>query len=124
MLVVYASRTGNVRRFVNKLEMDAVEIERDDMFVDEPFVLVTYTTGFGDVPRRVSKFLERNYRRLVGVAASGNRNWGDTFAKSADVIAAQYDVPVILKFELTGMEQDVIMFKERVKQLWQVAISN
>ena len=46
MLVVYDSKTGNVKRFVKKLNMKAVSVdERTE--VDEPFVLITYTTGFG-----------------------------------------------------------------------------
>lgn len=122
--IVYASRTGNVRRFISKLDMEAVAIDDDEMLVNSPFILVTYTTGFGQVPKKVSAFLERNYRHLVAVAASGNRNWGDSFAKSADVIAQTYGVPIVLKFELSGTDQDVKQFKERVEALWPVGISN
>jgi protein involved in ribonucleotide reduction len=116
MLVVYDSKTGNVKRFINKLNMRAVQID-EQQEVNEPFVLVTYTTGFGQVPERVNHFLETNHVMLRGVSASGNRNWGPGFAKSADTISSKYDVPVILKFELSGTNQDRENFVERVRAI-------
>ncbi|GKU78259.1 class Ib ribonucleoside-diphosphate reductase assembly flavoprotein NrdI [Paenibacillus sp. L3-i20] len=116
MLLVYDSKTGNVKRFIKKLNMRAVPIdEREQM--DEPFVLVTYTTGFGQVPEKVNSFLESNHQLLRGVSASGNRNWGKGFAKSADTISEKYDVPVILKFELSGTNLDTQHFVERVQAI-------
>ncbi|PWV97923.1 protein involved in ribonucleotide reduction [Paenibacillus cellulosilyticus] len=120
MLVVYDSRTGNVRRFVEKLNMKSVSLddgETADITVDEPFVLVTFTTGFGQVPDRVEKFLRRNSSKLRGVSASGNRNWGESFAKSADDISKRYNVPVIHKFELSGTGRDVDQFRQGVNKL-------
>ncbi|MFX3622484.1 MAG: class Ib ribonucleoside-diphosphate reductase assembly flavoprotein NrdI [Ectobacillus sp.] len=116
MRIVYDSMTGNVKRFIHKLNMPAMQI-REDLVIDEDFVLVTYTTGFGNVPERVSKFLERNADCLKGVSASGNRNWGDMFGASADKIANQYNVPVLSKFELAGTDKDVQFFKERVREI-------
>ncbi|WP_141499789.1 class Ib ribonucleoside-diphosphate reductase assembly flavoprotein NrdI [Paenibacillus luteus] len=116
MLVVYDSKTGNVKRFINKLNMRAVPIDEKDE-VDEPFVLVTYTTGFGQVPEKVTSFLASHSGMLRGVSASGNRNWGNGFAKSADTISQMYDVPVILKFELSGTNQDRQHFVERVRTI-------
>ncbi|WP_274364038.1 class Ib ribonucleoside-diphosphate reductase assembly flavoprotein NrdI [Paenibacillus thermotolerans] len=113
MLIVYDSRTGNVRRFVEKLNAPALQIE-DSIIVDEPFVLVTYTTGFGHVPEKVASFLRRNHQWLAGVSASGNRNWGHNFAGSADRIAREYGVPVLGKFELAGTARDVERFKQEV----------
>lgn len=116
MLIAYDSKTGNVRRFVNKLNMRAIQIE-EDLILNEPFVLITYTTGFGQVPQKVIKFLEKNHKYLIGVAASGNRNWGDMFAKSADIISFKYMVPIVTKFELSGTELDVQNFKRRVMEI-------
>lgn len=113
MLIAYDSKTGNVRRFVEKLDMPAVQID-EQMNVNEPFVLVTYTTGFGQVPEKVKSFLKKNHTYMMGVSASGNRNWGEGFARSADHIAKQYGVPVLSKFELSGTNQDVERFKREV----------
>lgn len=114
MLIAYDSRTGNVRRFVEKVKARAVQID-ETMTVDEPFVLITYTTGFGQVPDKVQAFLHRNHERLKGVCASGNRNWGEGFAKSADTISRMYGVPVLHKFELAGTARDVERFEQGVR---------
>ncbi|MBP1994841.1 class Ib ribonucleoside-diphosphate reductase assembly flavoprotein NrdI [Paenibacillus eucommiae] len=113
MLVAFDSKTGNVRRFIEKLNLKAIQIE-DKMTIEEPFVLVTYTTGFGQIPEKVASFLELNHERLKGVSASGNKNWGDGFAKSADTISGLYGVPVLSKFELSGTKQDVERFVQGV----------
>lgn len=58
MLIAYDSKTGNVKRFINKLKLPAVQIE-EQMTIEEPYVLITYTTGFGQIPERVSSFLKK-----------------------------------------------------------------
>lgn len=116
ILVVYYSRTGNVRRFLKKVDLETVEI-KDGLEIDKDFVLVTPTTGFGDVPMQVLKFLQRNHYKMRAVAASGNRNWGTGFAKSADKVSNMYNVPILLKFELSGTSEDVNNFIEGVNRI-------
>ena len=116
MLIVYDSMTGNVKRFISKLKLPAVQIQ-NQMTINEPYVLITYTTGFGQIPEKVSSFLQQNSKYLIGVAASGNRNWGHRFAKSADLIAESYNVPVISKFELSGTKSDVEYFEQEVSRI-------
>lgn len=116
MIIAYDSKTGNVNRFVSKLSMDAVQIT-EDMMLKDPFVLITYTTGYGLVPQKVLKFLQNNHHNMVAVAASGNRNWGQNYCKSADIISASYKVPILLKFEMSGTQQDIKYFKERVMSI-------
>ncbi|WP_078392251.1 class Ib ribonucleoside-diphosphate reductase assembly flavoprotein NrdI [Shouchella patagoniensis] len=113
MKIVFDSRTGNVKRFAAKLPFDCEQIN-DSTYVDEPFVLITYTTGFGDLSPKTRTFLENNYEWLKGVAASGNRIWGDRFARSADTIANTYSVPILHKFELSGTSKDVDAFAQEV----------
>jgi len=112
-MIYYTSLTGNVRRFVSKTGLAAEEI-KPSLIATEPFVLVTYTIGFGMVPPKVTRFLEKNGGLLKAVAASGNRNWGDNYGRAGDVIAEQYGVPLLLKFELAGTEEDVQTFVEKV----------
>ncbi|WP_027091418.1 class Ib ribonucleoside-diphosphate reductase assembly flavoprotein NrdI [Cohnella thermotolerans] len=114
MLIAYDSRTGNVKRFIRKLDLPSVQIEENTV-LDEPFVLVTYTTGFGQTPAKVLSFLQRNHDKMRGVSASGNRNWGERFAMSADHISRMYGVPVLSKFELSGTTKDVETFLREVK---------
>ena len=49
--------------------------------VNEPYILVTGTIGFGEVPQEVQQFLQVNHQHLQAVAASGNRNWGQTLRR-------------------------------------------
>ncbi|MDF2935399.1 MAG: NrdI protein [Paenibacillaceae bacterium] len=116
MLIVYDSRTGNVRRFVARLDRRAIPVAEAGE-LQEPFVLVTYTTGFGQVPDSTARFLLQNGHRLAGVAASGNRNWGDGFAKAADRVGAQYRVPVLGRFELSGTSKEAAQFLQELDQL-------
>jgi len=116
VLIVYDSMTGNVERFVKKLNMESLKIHKE-LRIAEPYVLITYTTRMGEVSNKTRDFLFDNYPFLKGVASSGNRNWGTNFAKAADIISEQYKVPIILKFELSGTEQDLNTFKERLREL-------
>lgn len=115
MIIVYYSLIGNVRRFVDKTGLPRMPI--GDYEIKEPFVLVTSTLGFGEVPAPVEAFLKRNGSQLAGVAASGNRNFGSHFGKAADVIAEKYGVPVLLKFEMSGTGEDVRIFTERMREI-------
>ncbi|KRT93759.1 class Ib ribonucleoside-diphosphate reductase assembly flavoprotein NrdI [Bacillus glycinifermentans] len=116
MLIAYYSLAGNVRRFVSKTGLPAVEI-KSDLMLTEPFVLVTGTYGFGQVAGTVWDFLADNGDLMTGVAASGNKNWGGNFAKAADLIAEEYGVPIVHKFELAGTTEDVRIFTERVSTI-------
>ncbi|MTT30738.1 class Ib ribonucleoside-diphosphate reductase assembly flavoprotein NrdI [Terrilactibacillus sp. BCM23-1] len=113
MLILYETMTGNVKRFLNKVGLEHQPIDRQS-HIDEPFILVTNTIGFGQPPESVTEFLSYNGHFIRAVAASGNRNWGPNFAHSADVISAKYNVPILYKFELGGTLQDVMTFRERV----------
>lgn len=113
MKILFDSRTGNVKRFTEKLSLHCEQITKDTE-VDEPFILITYTTGFGDLSAKTRHFLENNHGWLKGVAASGNRIWGDRFARSAHTIADTYGVPIIHTFELSGTSNDVHTFTQGV----------
>ncbi|SDB87667.1 class Ib ribonucleoside-diphosphate reductase assembly flavoprotein NrdI [Shouchella lonarensis] len=117
MKMIFASKTGNVRRFVDKLSFLDCQPLQSTLQVDKPFILITYTTGFGDIPLEVRHFLKNNHHFLRGVAASGNRIWGNRFAKSADTISQMYHVPVLHKFELSGTPNDVAIFSQEVEAL-------
>lgn len=117
MLVVYASKTGNVARFIERLPVKRLRLLSGEERVEEPCVLVTYTTGFGQVPGEVERFARDNCAWVQGVAASGNRNWGANFAKAADTLAGRYGWPVLLKFELSGTEKDRERFLEALGRI-------
>ena len=116
MRIVFDSKTGNVKRFIQKLGMACDQIQ-PDLQIDEPFILITYTTGFGQAPQTTKDFLSRKGHLLRGVVSSGNMNWGKYYGHAADLISKQYDVPVLMKFELSGTNKDVARFKQEVDQI-------
>jgi protein involved in ribonucleotide reduction len=119
MLVVYDSKTGNVQRFVNKLKLPDNKLLKINQVlkVQEPYILITYTTGIAQVPRTTLDFLQFNHDFLKGVISSGNRNWGQYFASSADQISNMYEVPILHKFEMSGSEEDVRIVIERMDDI-------
>lgn len=117
MLIVYDSLTGNVERFAKKLEeFNKIKIHKD-LIINDPYILITYTTGIGSVPKTTADFLLNNHQFLKGVAVSGNRNWGNSFTKAADIISQEYKVPILLRFELSGTQSDLNKFIQEVNIL-------
>jgi len=114
MLILFASRTGNVRRFVNKaVELSVLHLrtcELPDIIPFQQAHLVTYTDPMGAIPPMVESFLEQHHRKIHSVSGSGNRNWGRDFAAAVDRIHQQYGIPINLKFELSGTNSDIQNF--------------
>lgn len=118
MKIVYASRTGNVQEFINKLGVkDTLRIENGTEIVNEPFVLVTYTDGYGEVPEEVLDFLQSNGDKIVAVAASGDTGYGEAYCQAADVISEMYNAKIIAKFEFDGSQDDVQLFLDEISKL-------
>ena len=53
MKYAFASRTGNVEEIIRSLGIDALRINDGSESIDEPYILFTYTDGYGDVPAEV-----------------------------------------------------------------------
>lgn len=118
MLIAYYSWTGNVKRFIGKLEGFTCLDITEHPHINEKFVLITNTIGLGEVPDKVSEFLKLNGERMTAVIASGNRVWGERqFGRSANIISKEYKVPILMKFENSGFPRDIELFKERVMEL-------
>lgn len=118
MMIMYASLTGNTKRFMDEilaLRPDwKIEQIEPKLKVKEKFHLVTFTTGLGDIPKVVVDFLEDNHQNLLSVAASGNMNWGQNFGVAGDKISEKYKVPLLLKYELAG---NANIAKELIKKI-------
>lgn len=110
MIITYESKTGNVRRFVkalqHKLDIEAIEIT-DDTIINQEFIHITYTIGFGEIPERTLNFINKNKNKIRGVAVSGNKVWGDNYGLAGDKLSAKFHTPLLLKFELSGTKQDL-----------------
>ncbi len=60
---------------------------------------------------------KRNRAYIRGVASSGNRNWGQNFAKAGVVLSQMLNVPLLHQFELAGWEKDVEKFVQEVARV-------
>lgn len=119
MWIYYDSKTGNVERFMEKVrEHRDWHLQRigPDLQPEHPGHLVTFTTRMGEVPETTLQFMKQYGNRIQTVASSGNRNWGQNFARAADKVASHYQIPVSLKFELAGTRRDVTRFIEILEQ--------
>lgn len=122
MIIAYASLTGKVKNFAGRLQKQLPDCEfiqiKKSTEVNEPFVLITYTFGFGETPKEVEAFMQRSGDHIVAVAGSGERNWGEhRFCKASIDISKQYNVPLIHTFEKIGYDSDVDIVASKIKEL-------
>lgn len=128
LIVYYSSSSANTCRFVQNLGIRAIRIPismKEEMSpISEPYILIcpTYADDDGSkaVPKQVIKFLNNPKHRelMLGVVASGNRNFGEMFAYAGTVISRKCNVPVLYRFELSGTPEDIINIKMGVEKLW------
>lgn len=119
-MIVFASRTGNVRHIVSKLQLPSVEIH-PGLTVHKPFLIFTYTDGLGDVPQVVLNFMEKNYNYCRGIIASGNSNFGHhVFCESAEKLSRRYHIPIVRKIELRGFQHDYDAIVEFYKKQFEM----
>ncbi|WP_208560251.1 class Ib ribonucleoside-diphosphate reductase assembly flavoprotein NrdI [Marinilactibacillus kalidii] len=120
MKVVYFSLTGQTRKFVNKLEMDSLELTPTDPFipVNEPYIIITPTYD-REMTEILNDFIETEHNQsfLKGVAGGGNLNFAQLFVFTAKDLAEEYNVPLIHCFEFQGNEEDVLKIKKVVDDL-------
>ncbi len=121
-MIVFASRTGNNRFIASKISENIKTVElQENLIVEEPYFLLTYTDGLGEVPSKVWHFLnfnEKNIYNCKGVIASGNTNFGqDKFCRSADIISETLNIPIIRKIELRGFNHDINVIEECYKKI-------
>ncbi|WP_324655193.1 class Ib ribonucleoside-diphosphate reductase assembly flavoprotein NrdI [Bacillus paranthracis] len=122
MIIAYASLTGKVKNFTERLHKQFPDSEiihvRKDTKINEPFVLITYTFGSGDIPVEVKSFLANNSDHIIAVAGSGERNWGaHRFCKASIDISKQFNVPLLHTFEKMGFDSDIDIVANKLREL-------
>src|SRR5699024_5255671 len=94
MKIIYMSVIGNTRRFVEKLEMDSLELSEVNAFseIDENFIMIapTYAIEMTDI---LNDFLETgdNLSYCQCVIGAGNRNFNELYCFTAEDIALDYE---------------------------------
>lgn len=114
MKIVYFSLTGNVRRFVSKLGMPAIELSTTNPFLEvtEPFVLIapSYDKEVTDI---LWDFMETGMNQTFckGVVGSGNLNFDSLYVFTAKDLARDFGVPLLGAFEYFGTDRDITYIK-------------
>lgn len=127
-VVYFSNYSGNTKRFVEKLDIDAIRIPiswdpAHPIYVDKEYVLMVPTYGGGSensaIPRQVKMFLNipQNRMLLRGIVGFGNTNFGEHYCKAADMISAKTGAPIIAKVEIFGTPEEVNKVKERLRLL-------
>lgn len=103
----------------------------EPFMVSKPYVLVVPTYGGNyeskQIPEQVVQFLNirKNRDLMQGVIGTGNTNFGETYCRAAEQIAAKTGVPLLYRVEIMGTPYDVEQVLERLEQLWTTtAITN
>jgi protein involved in ribonucleotide reduction len=126
MLLAYASKTGNIKRAITKLldyikvidinqenskrtilTIETFEIKTGEELIKKNCILFTYTTGIGEIPQEIDKFIINNINKIKGVICSGNKNWGLNYCKACDLIFEKFNLKTLFKFELAGNTHDI-----------------
>lgn len=116
MKIVYVSRTGNVESMIEKLGItDAIKVEMGNEKVENDFLLITYTDGYGDVPIELEDFLPNHKGKIKGVIVSGDLGYGEAYCVAGDKIAEEYDIPCLYKYENDGTDEDVAKIKKIIE---------
>ena len=113
MYIYYDSKTGNVERFINKIK----KIKEDWIFIkinpelkiENEGHLIIFTTKIGEVAE--------NRKYIKSVSSSGNMNWGIYFALAADKVSKEFNIPLGMKFELSGTQIQVNEYIKYVEEI-------
>lgn len=107
MFVLVDTLTGMSERFAQKLSYPFYIIGKDEIpYQEGPFFLLTRTMNFGEIPISTVEVLRKHYKNCIGVAVSGNRNWGTNYGKAGELIQEIYKIPLVCKYEASGFPKD------------------
>ncbi|MEX2784523.1 class Ib ribonucleoside-diphosphate reductase assembly flavoprotein NrdI [Streptococcus sp. H49] len=111
--IVYATRSGNVEKIVKSLNWtDSLKITDGTERVEGDYVIFTYSTGKGAVPKPVRTFLEANPGVKAVVGSGSLEKHAETFNFAADKISEAYHVPVLAKVNGSGTAEDIKQIRE------------
>lgn len=112
---------------LDKVRIPASIKEAGELSVRQPFVLITPTyenTGAHGratsyVPKQVEEFLKHNSQHMLGVIATGNKNYLDEYCRAGEAIRDRFGVPLYIKVEYSGTQEDIDNIDQGLKLIWQ-----
>lgn len=118
-IAYFSNVSENTHRFILKLakRLPALKLYRiplrgEAVELSEHSILITPTYGSArttHVPPQVKKFLNTPTTRdnIIGVIGAGNLNFGEEYCVAGDIVARKLGVPLLHKFELSGLDRDL-----------------
>ena len=123
LIVYWSSNSGGTKRVAEALATDTVELAGYDG--TSPYVLLTPTYDQprgGFTPKPVQAFLEECAHLMVGVAGSGNMNFGEHYCQAAIDISKQHNVPIVHRIDIMGTPDDYRTIDAGMAQHWQTLL--
>ena len=123
LIVYWSSNSGGTRRVAEALNTNTVELAEYDG--TSPYVLMTPTYDQprgGFTPKPVQQFLKEYAHLMVGVAGSGNRNFGEHYCQAAIDISKQHNIPIVHRIDIMGTEDDCRTIDTGMTQHWQTLL--
>ena len=123
LIVYWSSNSGGTKRVAEALATDTVELAGYDG--TSPYVLLTPTYDQprgGFTPKPVQAFLEECAHLMVGVAGSGNMNFGEHYCQSAIDISKRHGVPIVHRIDIMGTADDYRTIDAGMTQHWQTLL--
>ena len=123
LIVYWSSNSGGTRRVAEALDTDTVELS--DYDGTSPYVMLTPTYDQprgGFTPKPVQAFLEEYAHLMVGVAGSGNMNFGKHYCQAAIDISKQHDIPIVHRIDIMGTTDDYRTIDTGMAQHWQTLL--
>lgn len=117
MKYVYASRSGNIDSIIKKLGIDALKLADGSEVVKEPYVLFTYSDGYGEIPALVKAFVDKNAAGLQGVIVSGDPKFGPAYGGAGKKLESEYGAKMLYLVEKAGTDEDITKIKEILETL-------
>lgn len=115
--IVYFSRSGNIKSIVDQLENPSLRIENGKEIVNEPYVLMTSSIGYGEIPPVVQEFLKNNSKLIKAVAGSGSMaRHADTFNFASKKISKEYNVDLLVAVDGKGTSEDLQELKIKLEK--------
>lgn len=127
MKIIYLSLSGNVKNFVGRVGMDATELSYQNplLHVREDFIVIVPTYD-NEITNIINEFIEYddNKNHLKGFVGSGNLNFDNDYCFNAKDLSKKHSKPLIMCFEISGTDDDVLKFKEEVEKIGITKINN
>ena len=123
LIVYWSSNSGGTKRVAEALSTDTVELA--DYDGTSPYVMLTPTYDQprgGFTPKPVQAFLEEYAHLMVGVAGSGNMNFGEYYCQAGKDISKEHGVPIVHRVDIMGTEDDYRTIDAGMAQHWQTLL--